>query len=104
MFETNIGEKVCPSCKNNFYPEEGVVYKTFCGEEILCTPKEESNNDNDCKTYYFCSAICAEDFEKETPVCTYVPGWKKMMVKIEEVTRSTGLKEIRPYNLHRNSK
>lgn len=104
MFETNIGEKVCPLCKNIFYSEEGVVCKTFCGEENLCSPKEESYKDSDCKTYYFCSAICAEGFEKATPACIYVPGWKKLMVRIEKVSRSTGLKEARPHHLHKSCK
>jgi hypothetical protein len=104
MFETNIGENVCPLCKNTFYLEEGVVCKTFCGEENICSPPEEGFKGSECKTYYFCSENCAQEFEKSTPTCVYMPGWKKMMANIERVGRSTGLKGARPHHLHKSSK
>lgn len=104
MSETNLGEKICPFCKNSFYPEESVVHKTFCGDEDICSPSEEGYKGSECKTYYFCSEGCAEKFEKSTPTCVYTPSWKKMMANIEKVGRSTGLKGARPYHLHKSSK
>ncbi len=97
-------EKVCPSCKNIFYPQESVVCRTFCGEENLCAPPEESYRDSDCKVYHFCSEICAENFEKATPTCSYIPAWKKLMAKIDKVSGLNGVKNIRPYQLYKNSK
>jgi hypothetical protein len=102
MIETDIDEKVCPSCKSGFYPEEGAVYKTFCGEDDLCKPPEAGYKDDECRTYHFCSEKCAEGFEKNTPTCNYVPGWKKLMVKIDKVSSSSGVKGARPHQLRQN--
>ncbi len=102
MLETNNDQKVCPSCKNGFYPEEGVAHKTFCGEEDLCTPPEAGYKGDECKTYHFCSENCAENFGNNTPTCSYVPGWKKLMGKIDKVSSSTGVKGARPHQLSRN--
>jgi hypothetical protein len=102
MFETNIDQKVCPSCKKGFYSEEGVICKTFCGDEGLCKPPEAGYKDDECRTYHFCSEKCAEKFESNTPTCNYVPGWKKLMGKIGEVSSSTGVKGARPHQLCQN--
>ncbi len=104
MFEMNSGEKVCPLCKNIFYLEEGVVNKTFCGEEDICSPPEGDYKGSECKTYYFCSEKCAQEFEKATPTCVYTPGWKKIMANIEKVGSSIGLKSARPYQLQKSRK
>jgi len=104
MLEVNNDQKVCPSCKSGFYLEEGVTSKTFCGEEYLCTPLTEGYKDDECKTYHFCSEKCAESFEKVTPTCNYVPGWKKLMGKIDKVSSSTGVKGARPHQLRQNCK
>jgi len=104
LIDSNVNEKYCPLCKKIFYPEEGTVKKTFCGEEKLCAPPEESYEDSDCEIYYFCSEKCAQSFEKATPICIYMPKWKKLMGKIEKVSSSSGVKGTRPHQLYQSCK
>lgn len=104
MFESNRHEKVCPSCQKEFYPENRVVHRTICGEDSLCSPIEGSKKDSDCHVYDFCSEECVKDYTEKLPECTYTPGWKKLMGKINRVSSASGVAGCRTHNLHKHSK
>lgn len=104
MLDSGNHEKVCPSCKAVFYPEDKVVKKTFCGEEMACSPSEEKHNAPDCKVYDFCSEKCLVNYTNKLPACSYVPGWKRLMEKISKVSRASGIDGSRQHNLHKSSK
>ncbi len=104
MFESNRHEKCCPHCKKEFYPENSVVHKIVCGDESECSPVKESGKDSDCRVYNFCSESCAGKYFEELPACTYTPGWKKLMGKINKVSSASGIAGRRVHNLHKHCK
>jgi len=104
MLGSDTHEKVCPSCKKVFFPEDKVVKKTFCGDELVCAPSGEKHNAPDCQNYYFCSEECLDKFTEKAPTCTYIPGWKKFMERINKVSKATGVSGTRPHDLHKRSK
>ncbi len=101
MQEHSEHEVTCPICKKKIYLGGKMLSKVFCGEEALCTPPEARHNEPDCKEYKFCSEECLESFSVETPECSYTPGWKRLMGKINRVSKSSGLAGVRPHNLHK---
>lgn len=101
MLDSGNYEKVCPSCKEVFYPADNVAKKTFCGEEFACLPSGEKHNAPDCQVYHFCSEECLEKYISKVPACTYVPGWKRLMEKISKVSSSSGIAGSRQHNLHK---
>ncbi len=101
MLDSGSHQKVCPSCKKVFYPEDKVVKKTFCGEELVCSPSGEKHNAPDCRVYDFCSEGCLEEYIKKAPACDYVPGWKRLMGKINKVSRSSGIANSKTHNLYK---
>ncbi len=99
MMEESSHEKVCPLCNKVFYPESKVVQKTFCGEEFVCAPSGEKYSGEDCQVYNFCSEECVSDYTEKTPECTYEPIWKKLMGRINKVSRSSGIAGARPHSI-----
>ncbi len=99
MMEANSHEKVCPMCNKVFYPEDKVVHKTFCGDELVCAPIDEKHQSKECRVYDFCSDECVEAYAKNTPECSYEPGWKKLMERINKVSKTSGVAGARPHNI-----
>jgi len=104
MLDSGNHEKVCPLCKKVFFAEDKIVKKIFCGEELVCSPSEEKHNAPYCQEYGFCSEECLEEFTHKSPVCTYVPGWKRLMENIGKVSSSAGIAGSRPHDLHKTGK
>jgi hypothetical protein len=104
MYLECMVEKVCPLCKKNFFPQAKVVSKRFCGEELICSPPEEDYKSPDCQSYDFCSSSCLEDFTSRLPTCSYVPGWKRLMNRINRVGTESGIAGTRPHNLPKSCK
>lgn len=97
-------EKFCRFCKKRFFPEEKVVRKVFCGEELVCVPPGESYDAPDCRVYEFCSEECLDNFSSQAPTCTYVPGWKRLMDKISKAGSASGITGTRLHHLHKSKK
>ena len=104
MFDPSMEEKVCSSCDKSFYPQETMIHKVFCGKDEVCSLPEGGYKDDDCEDYFFCSKECAEKFEEEAPTCAYVPRWKRLMVNIDKVGSSIGVKGIRPHQMPKECK
>ncbi len=104
MLEMCTQERVCPSCKGSFFPEEKVVHKTLCGEDLVCSPPGEGYKAPDCKTYDFCSEKCLEEYESKLPTCGVVPGWKRYFGRINKVGSSSGIAGARPHQLRKYGK
>ncbi len=99
MYSECMVDKVCPLCKESFFPQIKVVSKRFCGEELVCSPPGEDYKAPDCRTYDFCSTDCLEEFKAKLPTCSYVPGWKRYMEKINRASTDSGVAGIRPHDL-----
>ncbi len=104
MLELCPQDIVCPSCEKSFFPQMSVVRKTFCGEELICSPPGENYKSPDCRVFNFCSDQCLEDFESKLPTCSIVPRWKRLMGKINQVSRASGIAGVKSYHLHKCSK
>lgn len=102
MQAKNEYEMTCPICNKKIYLGEKLFGKILCGNEVLCKPSEIKHNEPDCKEYKFCSEVCLERFAEKTKECTYTPGWKRLMGKINRVSQSSGLAGVRPHNLHKS--
>jgi len=104
MYSSNKQEIECPSCKKSFFPEHQVALKTICGEELNCTPPGEKYKAPDCEIYEFCSNECAYEFAAKLPTCVYVPGWKRLMLKINKVSSESGIAGTKTHELHKYNK
>ncbi len=104
MFEQGTVEKVCPSCKKNFFPQKKEVSKTFCGEELVCSPPGENYKSSDCRSYFFCSTDCLEDFEDSLPTCRSISSWRRFMEKINRISTTNGIAGARPHHLSKYNK
>ncbi len=104
MYSECMVEKVCPFCKKSFFPQTNVVSKRFCGEELICSPPGENYKSPDCRNYDFCSIDCLKDFTAKLPTCSYVPGWKRLMERINRASTESGIAGIRPHDLPKDCK
>ncbi len=104
MLELCPQDIVCPSCQSNFFPQNKVVSKTFCGEELICSPPGENYKAPDCRVYDFCSDQCLAEFERELPTCSIMPRWKRLMGRISKVSRASGIAGVRTHNLHKQNR
>lgn len=91
MLELSAQEYACSSCQERVYPEHKVVKKVLCGDENICYPPSKEYRAPDCQVYYFCSDECARDLESRISVCRPVSRWKRLMARINEVSKAYGI-------------
>ncbi len=102
MLELCAQEFLCPSCRDSVYPQHRVVKKVLCGDENICYPPSKNYSAPDCKVYYFCSDKCARDLESRISACRPVSRWKRLMARINEVSKTGGIAGAWNHHLHKN--
>jgi len=101
MSEPGMEEYKCPVCGISFYLQQQGVKIYLCDEEQICYPPDDKYTDKnpECKIYYFCSEVCAEEKLNSISVCKPRSSWQKYMSKINTVSKETGIAGARVHNL-----
>ncbi len=102
MLELSGQELSCSACQGSIYPQHRVVKKVLCGDENICYPPHQKYKAPDCKVYYFCSDNCARELESKLSACTPVPRWKRLMARINEVSKVIGIAGAFSHHLHKS--
>ncbi len=104
MLEIAAHEHVCPSCQENFYPEQKAVSLVLCGDEHICYPPGKSVKASECKSYYFCSNECADDLESRISSCKPESSFKRFMTRIKNVSIEKGIAGTRIHDLYKSDR